>query len=161
MGPARGLSELEKSRLDGGVPGKAMWSTDEREENVRPPDAAGRPEDRSASRSGHKTLSVFIHVEPFDNGARPIVEIRLREDRPREVALSRLRGCRRRGDAVRASSRRRWATMRASAGSTSGTASKRPSTSITRSGPSSPDSPAPPVGDRRTAGCAAARRSSR
>ena len=87
VGQARGLSELEKSQLDGGVPGKAMWSTDEREGNLRPREPAGPARGQIDVEDGHKVLSVFIHVEPFENGARPVVEIRLREDRPREVAF--------------------------------------------------------------------------
>jgi hypothetical protein len=85
----RGLSELERSRLDGGVPGKAMWSTDLLDASGpinavdpwRP--ARGVIEGEGASR----TLTVFIHVEPFENGARPIVQVRLRADRPNEVTF--------------------------------------------------------------------------
>ena len=40
-----------------------------------------------ATEDGHKVLSVFVGVEPFDHGARPIVEVRLREDRPHEVGF--------------------------------------------------------------------------
>ena len=87
VGTARGLSELEKSGLEGGVPGKAMWSTDGRAGNVRPGEPGAPARGIIGSEDGHKTLSVFIHVEPFDNGARPIVEIRLRDDRPFEVAF--------------------------------------------------------------------------
>jgi hypothetical protein len=87
VGRSRGLSELEKSRLDGGVQGKAMWPSDGREENLRPREP-GRPARGQLGReAGHKTLSVIVHVEPFDNGARPVVEIRLHEDRPHEVAF--------------------------------------------------------------------------
>ena len=64
-----------------------MWSTDGHEENLRPGEPMGRLEARIGMEGGHKTLSVFIHVEPFENGARPVVEIRLREDRPHEVAF--------------------------------------------------------------------------
>jgi hypothetical protein len=83
VGQARGLSELEPSRKDDGVAGKAMWSTDMREENPRPRDPRGLVR----TEEGHRTLSVFIPVEPFDNGTRPVVEVRLREDRPHEVCL--------------------------------------------------------------------------
>jgi hypothetical protein len=36
---------------------------------------------------GKKTLSFYIYVEPFANGARPVVEVVFREDRPHEVAF--------------------------------------------------------------------------
>jgi hypothetical protein len=36
---------------------------------------------------GKKTLSFYVYVEPFANGARPVVEVQLREDRPHEVAF--------------------------------------------------------------------------
>jgi hypothetical protein len=80
---SRGLSELEASRLDG-TPGKAMWTADEFEADSRP-----RPPwqpARGASR-GAKALTFFLFVEPFRNGARPVVQVTLRADRPREVSL--------------------------------------------------------------------------
>jgi len=87
VGSSRGLSELEKSRLDGGVPGKAMWSTDGSEDRKSTDEHRAPGRGRVSMEGGHKTLSVFIHVEPFENGARPVVEIRLRDDRPHEVAF--------------------------------------------------------------------------
>ncbi len=82
----RGQSELEYSELDG-VRGKAMWSMDhiESDPHARPPwrPARGIVEDRGES----QRLRVFVAVERFHNGARPIIEIVLRQDRPHEVAF--------------------------------------------------------------------------
>jgi hypothetical protein len=86
VGRVRGLSELEHSKLDG-LPGKAMWSVDSRdaEPGSREPWRPARG--RILSEDGHRLLSVFVEVEPFDHGARPVIEIRLRDDRPHEVAF--------------------------------------------------------------------------
>ena len=83
---SRGLSELERSKLDG-VPGKAMWTGDTLED-----DPKARPPWQPAqgvvgSTGGKKTLSFYVYVEPFANGARPVVEVQLREDRPHEIAF--------------------------------------------------------------------------
>jgi len=87
VGRVRGLSELEKSTLDSGIEGKAMWSAEVREQNPRPRDPWRPARGLVRTEDGHSTLSVFIPVEPFDNGARPVVEVRLRSDRPHEVCL--------------------------------------------------------------------------
>ena len=87
VGKLRGFSELEKSRLDSGIAGKAMWSSDVLEENPQPREPWRPARGVVRGEHGHRTLSVFIPVEPFDNGARPVVEVRLREDRPHEVCL--------------------------------------------------------------------------
>lgn len=88
-GGRRGLSELEKSRFDGGRPGKAMWSADRLDASG--PIAPRKPwrpaRGVTGTEQGHAILSVFVHVEPFDNGARPIVEVRFRADRPHEVTF--------------------------------------------------------------------------
>lgn len=83
---ARGLSELERSQRDG-VAGKAMWTSDTLAD-ASTPSGPSRPARGVVSTDGGvRTLSVFIGVEPFENGARPLVEVRLREDRPREVGF--------------------------------------------------------------------------
>ncbi len=87
VGRVRGLSELEKSSIDLGVKGKAMWSVDVHEENPRSRDPWRPARGVVRTEDGHKVLAVFIVVEPFDNGARPAVEVRLRSDRPHEVCL--------------------------------------------------------------------------
>ena len=86
VGKRRGLSELEPSRLDG-VPGKRLWSGD---------DAAGLADRRAARPArgvvrtigGIECLQVFIGVERFDNGARPLVRLTFRADRPHAVGLA-------------------------------------------------------------------------
>jgi hypothetical protein len=88
VGGARGLSELERSDLDR-VDGKAMWTGDAREANPRPREpwrpACGTI--RAVGDAGAKELSFFVFVEPFLNGARPAVQVVLRDDRPHEVAF--------------------------------------------------------------------------
>jgi hypothetical protein len=86
VGRARGLSELEPSALDG-VAGKAMWSADSPDDGAEPR-APWRPaRGRIGGEPGARSLTFRVLVEPFDNGARPIVEVTLREDRPHEVAF--------------------------------------------------------------------------
>jgi hypothetical protein len=83
---ARGLSELEASALDR-VDGKAMWTGDTFEDDPKPRPPWHPARGVVGSAGGHKTLTVYLYVEPFDNGARPVVEVQLREDRPHEVAF--------------------------------------------------------------------------
>jgi hypothetical protein len=87
IGGVRGLSELEPSHLDQGAQGKAMWSGDSRDEALvsTPPWRPARG--RINTEEGHKVLSVFLGVERFNHGVSPVVEIRLREDRPHEVGF--------------------------------------------------------------------------
>ena len=47
----------------------------------------GGPRGLIRTENGHKVLTVFVGVEPFDNGAHPVVEVCLREDRPHEVGF--------------------------------------------------------------------------
>ena len=83
---SRGLSELEESTLDH-APGKAMWTADslENDPKVRQPWQPARGV--VGTTGGKKTLSFYVYLEPFANGARPVVEVQLREDRPHEVAF--------------------------------------------------------------------------
>jgi hypothetical protein len=83
---SRGLSELEASTLDR-VPGKAMWTGDTLEDDpkARPPWQAARGV--VSTTGGKKTLTFYVYIEPFANGARPVVEVQLCEDRPHEVAF--------------------------------------------------------------------------
>lgn len=83
---ARGLSELEHSRLDD-APGKRFWSAD------APDDATPLPDDRPArgvleAVDGVEHLRVFVLVEPFDNGADVYIRLSFRVDRPHEVGLA-------------------------------------------------------------------------
>lgn len=87
VGRSRGLSELERSAIDG-VDGKAMWTTDERPATA---DAIApwKPARGVTGREGDtETLTFWVSVEPFDNGARPLVRVRFRSDRPHEVELA-------------------------------------------------------------------------
>jgi hypothetical protein len=83
---SRGLSELEASALDR-VQGKAMWTRDTLEEDPKPRPPWQPARGVVGGASGKKTLSFYVYVEPFANGARPVVEVQLREDRPQEVAF--------------------------------------------------------------------------
>lgn len=83
----RGLSELEPSTLDPGTNGKRFWSAD----------SADGPAPRSAldpargvidEVDGVERLTVWIGVEPFDNGADVAVRVRFRADRPHEVEVA-------------------------------------------------------------------------
>lgn len=79
----RGFSELEYSQLDK-ARGKRFWSSDS---------AGGlNPTEDLASGvvevvDNKETLTVFIHCEPFDNGAKVYVSVRFFEDRPHEIEL--------------------------------------------------------------------------
>jgi hypothetical protein len=83
---SRGLSELEASRLDR-VQGKAMWSADALEDDPKPRLPWEPARGVVGGAGAKKTLSFYVYIEPFVNGARPVVEVRLREDRPHEVVF--------------------------------------------------------------------------
>ena len=85
-GGKRGFSELEHSDLDD-ANGKAMWTSDEMAESPEP-----RPPWQPAAGKRLKigqanALTFFVYVEPFKNGARPVVQVTLRDDRPFEISL--------------------------------------------------------------------------
>lgn len=83
----RGFSELEPSTLDPGLNGKRMWSAD---------DAAAAESGNSEMPArgtietvdGVETLTVWIGVERFDNGAEVRVRVRFFVDRPHEVEVA-------------------------------------------------------------------------
>ncbi|MCX6616029.1 MAG: hypothetical protein NTZ98_08010 [Acidobacteria bacterium] len=82
----RGYSELEKSGLDG-ISGKRFWSADA-PADATPRDPA-RPSRGRIVREGEvEMLRVFVFVEPFENGARPYLQLTFRSDRPHEVGLA-------------------------------------------------------------------------
>jgi hypothetical protein len=85
-GRKRGASELENSAQDG-VRGKAMWTSNEFDKDPEP----RRPWEPASGKietiDGVRTLSFFVNVERFDNGARVAVQVLLREDRPYEIGL--------------------------------------------------------------------------
>lgn len=86
VGKDRGLSELEPSALDR-ADGKAMWTGDAPEKKPKP----RRPWEPAAGREVRigktKALRFYVFVERFRNGARPVVQVTLRLDRPHEVGL--------------------------------------------------------------------------
>jgi hypothetical protein len=86
VGKARGLSELEPSALDK-VPGKAMWTGNVLERGPKPRHPWEPASGKVVRAGGRVALTVFVFVEPFRNGARPVVQLTFRRDRPREVGL--------------------------------------------------------------------------
>ena len=83
----RSYSELERSAVDG-KPGKMMWAVDELPRDWsawKPPAHPARG--RMSRIDGRPAFSVFVVVEPLDNGARPVIQVILWRDRPREVTL--------------------------------------------------------------------------
>ncbi len=87
VGRARGLSELEHSALDN-TRGKAMWAGDEIELAPKPRNPARPAKGRIvALDGGAEALTFVVFLERFANGAQPIVQVILREDRPREVSF--------------------------------------------------------------------------
>ena len=83
---ARGLSELEFSRLDN-VRGKRFWSADDLSDwTARDPAAPARGIVETID--GVESLRVFVIAEPFDNGAKVAVRLTFRADRPHEVGVA-------------------------------------------------------------------------
>lgn len=82
----RGLSELEKSKLDN-RPGKRFWSANESTQFT--PQEPTLPASGVISKSGSKeTLTVYIYSEEFDNGAKVFVRIRFTSTNPYEFELA-------------------------------------------------------------------------
>jgi len=82
----RSYSELEQSRLDG-VQGLRFWSTDD------PHDVASceptSPSRGTVEENGDvEMLTVYIVVEAFQSGARVLLELVFRSDRPYEVGIA-------------------------------------------------------------------------
>jgi hypothetical protein len=82
----RGFSELEHSELDG-VQGKRFWSAD-RPDDPTPLDPTRPAQGVVSVVDGVETLTVYVLVEPFANGADVHVRVTFRADRPHEVALA-------------------------------------------------------------------------
>lgn len=82
----RGYSELERSALDPGLSGKRLWSADD---EAAAHGGTGAPAAGViGSADGVETLTVWIGVEPFDNGADVRVRVRFFADRPHEVEVA-------------------------------------------------------------------------
>jgi hypothetical protein len=82
----RGQSELEVGGQSGRT-GLAMWSGDTQAEAASPRDPASPARGRVEKAGDAETLTFYVATEPFRNGARPIVQIVLRADRPHEVGF--------------------------------------------------------------------------
>lgn len=80
----RGFSELEPSTIDDGEQGKRFWSSDAPGDDPRDPLSPAR----GVIDGVDDTLTVWIGVERFDNGADVRVRVRFRADRPHEVELA-------------------------------------------------------------------------
>lgn len=85
--PSRGYSELEPSALDPGQNGKRFWSADTAEAATA--GATSAPARGVVDEAdGVERLTVWIGVEPFDDGADVRVRVRFRADRPHEVEVA-------------------------------------------------------------------------
>jgi hypothetical protein len=78
----RGQSELEMSRDRPGERGLTFWASNGPEREVR----SERPVTGELI-DGGRALRLFIHTEPFRNGARPMIECRFHQDQRHEVEL--------------------------------------------------------------------------
>ena len=84
----RGFSELEHSALDD-ARGKRFWSADDFDrDEIAAAEAPAPARGVVEMVDGIERLTLFVHCEPFDNGARVSVRVRFRADRPHEVALA-------------------------------------------------------------------------
>lgn len=83
VGRDKGFSELERG--GDGERGKRFWVGDSPADggNGRHGNVAGKVEDTPAGR----VLTFVVHIEPFANGARPVVEVSLFEKQPDRVRL--------------------------------------------------------------------------
>ena len=84
----RGFSELEPSMLDPGERGKRMWAADDPDAAAHPDPSAGPARGVVAEIDGVETLTVWIGVERFDEGADVRVRVRFAADRPHEVEVA-------------------------------------------------------------------------
>ena len=83
----RGYSEMEHSKVDD-VQGLRLWATDDIERDAQPPAAGTRPpKGKIETIDGVQTLSLYVHIEPMGHGARPIVQVVFRADKPYEVTF--------------------------------------------------------------------------
>jgi hypothetical protein len=93
----RGQSELEVG-AHGGKPGLQMWTADteagalsgvggETPPNPRPLDPATPAAGRVERLGDTEALTFYLATEPFRNGARPVLRVTLRADRPHEVGF--------------------------------------------------------------------------
>ncbi|WP_182864739.1 hypothetical protein [Stieleria mannarensis] len=76
----RGQSELEMSQYRPGERGLVFWASNQRTSNRPPGTLASGIVDEADD-----VLRLFIHTEPFRNGAHPIIECLFRKTRPYEI----------------------------------------------------------------------------
>lgn len=88
VGGKRGFSELERSKLDN-QQGLRMWFSDSQDASEKLSWEAPQGEISHIIVGGKRieTLSVYLHVEKFENGAHPYLKVIFREDRPNEVGF--------------------------------------------------------------------------
>jgi len=86
VGDSRGYSELEQSGPDG-VRGLRLWASEEFQPAGETGSATCPPRGKVVKMEGAPGLTFYVHTERFVNGARPIVQVILREDRPHEVGF--------------------------------------------------------------------------
>jgi hypothetical protein len=82
----RGYSELEYSHFDN-LPGKRFWTSNapaDNEPRQSPEPARGV----IYTIDGVEFLRLWLHIEPFDNGARVMLRLTFRADRPFEISLA-------------------------------------------------------------------------
>lgn len=80
--PGRGQSELEESQEMPGTQGLSFYASNTQDDRG----SLDAFPSGNLSRNG-SSLSLFVHSEPFRNGARPVVEVILQRQRPHEIQL--------------------------------------------------------------------------
>src|SRR5437588_195997 len=73
VGTARGLSELGHSNWDR-TAGKALWTADTRVQESEPRKPWRPAAGTTSTLAGSRALTFFVFVEPFKNGARPVIQ---------------------------------------------------------------------------------------
>jgi hypothetical protein len=87
VGGRRGYSELERSAQDGRA-GKVIWTGDDFESDPKPRPPWNPAKGRIRGSGAAETLSFYLFIERFENGAQTVVNVALRQDRPHEVLLT-------------------------------------------------------------------------
>jgi hypothetical protein len=82
----RGQSELEVGMQDK-QSGLSFWTADTRESATDSREAATIARGRIERIDGVEALTFYLATEPFRNGARPILQVMFRSDRPHEVGF--------------------------------------------------------------------------
>jgi hypothetical protein len=82
----RAQSELDASDRDK-EPGLAMWTGDTAAKAATPRSPTAPARGRVGRDGEARTLTFYLATERFRNGARPVIEVVFRSDRPREVGF--------------------------------------------------------------------------